>query len=65
MRFSDRGVEETIHEQLEPIIKRLQEKNSIIVNVLKSEIGEITINDMEEAATCNAEVFTFGSEINL
>lgn len=64
LRFSDRGVEETIHEQLEPIIQRLKQKNSINVNVLKSDIGEVTINDMQEAATCGAEIFTFGTELN-
>lgn len=64
MRFSDRGIEETIHEQLEPIVQRLKEKNSINVNIIRSDIGQVTMSDMEEAATCQAEIFTFGSEVN-
>lgn len=64
LRFSDRGIEETVHEQLQPIIERLSSKNSITVNVLKSDIGEVTVNDLEEASTCSAEIFTFGTESN-
>jgi hypothetical protein len=39
----------------------LQTKNEITVNILKSDIGEVTVNDLEEAQTCNADIFTFGA----
>jgi hypothetical protein len=39
MRFSDRGIEETIHEQLETIIEKLKDKNLISVNIIRSDIG--------------------------
>jgi len=39
LKFADRGIEETIHEQLEPIIKRLKEKHKMTVNILKSSVG--------------------------
>lgn len=32
--------------------------------MLKSEVGDVTVNDLEEATTCNAEIFTFGTELN-
>ncbi len=31
---------------------------------MKSDIGEVTTNDLEEAVTCNAEIFTFGTEMS-
>lgn len=34
------------------------------MNVIKSDIGEVIANDIEEAATCSAEIFTFGVEVN-
>ena len=61
LKFSDRGVEETIHEQIEPIIEKLKEKHGITVNILKSDVGEVTLIDLEEASTCKADVFTFGT----
>ncbi len=33
------------------------------MNILKSDIGEVTVNDLEEAQTCSAEIFTFGAEV--
>lgn len=34
------------------------------VNILKSDVGEISINDIEEASTCKADIFSFGCEVN-
>lgn len=61
LKFADRGIEETIHEQLEPIIEKLKEKHNMTVNILKSDVGEITVSDLEEAETCKADIFTFGT----
>ena len=34
------------------------------MNILKSDVGEITMIDLEEASTCSANIFTFGTEMN-
>ena len=47
LKFADRGIEETLHSQLEKIVTRLKEKNAIDVNILKSDVGEVTVTDIE------------------
>lgn len=61
MKFEDRGMEETIMLQLEKLKPSLEEETKIKLNLLRSDVGDVSINDIEESRNCSAKIFTFGA----
>ena len=54
-------MEETILMQLEKLKPTIEAETKVKLNLIKTDVGEITISDLEEATNCNAKIFTFGA----
>lgn len=64
LKFGDRGMEETILLQLEKLKPVLEAETKVKLNLIKSDVGDVTISDIEEARNCSAKIFTFGSGVS-
>ena len=64
MKFGDRGMEETIIMQLEKLKPIIEAETKVKLNLIKTDVGEITSGDIEEAQSCSAKIFTFGTGVS-
>lgn len=60
LKFSNRGIEETILEQLESVAEKIKKAYEINVNILNTDVGETTSGDIKNAKLSNAEIISFG-----
>lgn len=61
MKFGDRGMEETILMQLEKLKPIIEAETKVKLNLLRTDVGDVTVGDLEEANNCSAKIFTFGA----
>lgn len=64
MKFGDRGMEETILLQLEKLKPTIEAETKVKLNLIKTDVGDVNISDLEQANSCGAEIFTFGSGVS-
>lgn len=57
-------MEETILMQLEKLKPTIEAENKIKLNLIKTDVGDVTVSDIEEAKNCYAKIFTFGSSVS-
>jgi translation initiation factor IF-2 len=60
LKFSNRGIEETILEQLESVAEKIKQSYEIIINILITDVGDTTSGDIKNAKLSNAEIISFG-----
>lgn len=65
MKFGERGMEETILMQLEKLKPSIEAETKVKLNLIKTDVGDVTVGDIEEARNCNAKIFTFGSGVSV
>lgn len=65
MKFADRGMEETILMQLQKLKPSIEAETKVKLNLIRTDVGEVTINDLEQAKNCRATVFTYGSGVSV
>lgn len=64
LRFSERGIEETILTELRPIIDKIKKACNIELRIMKSEVGDVMPSDINEAKDARAEIFLFNSKLS-
>jgi translation initiation factor IF-2 len=60
LKFSDRGIEETIMEQLEGLADKIKQKMDININIISNDVGEVTPGDVKNAKVSSSEIICFG-----
>ena len=65
MKFGDRGMEETILMQLEKLKPVIEADTKVKLNLIKTDVGDVTSGDIEEANNCSAKIFTFGAGVSM
>ena len=62
LKTADRGTEETLLTQIESLKEELQKQFGMEINVLSSDVGDITISDMEQGHLFRSTIMCFNTK---
>lgn len=64
LKTADRGTEETLLTQIESLKESLQNQYGMDINLLSSDVGDVTPSDMEQAGLFSATIMCFNAKIS-